>query len=110
TFVLAYRPGGIFLRYNDLGDYSYGMYVYAFPMQQAAVYLAGPMSPLQNIALSLPVTLALAVVSWYVIENPALSRRHRLVELLIRLRGGHLPTRAADAERAEERVVSQPKT
>ena len=45
TFVVAYRPGGVLRRYNELGDYSYGMYVYAFPVQQAAVAVAGPMSP-----------------------------------------------------------------
>lgn len=86
TFVVAYRPGGVLRRYNDLGDYSYGMYVYAFPVQQAAVALAGPMDPLTNIAWSLPFTLVLAVLSWYLVESPSLERRHRLAELLGRFR------------------------
>lgn len=78
TFVLAYRPAGWLRAYNRLGDYSYGMYVYAFPVQQAAVAVAGPMTPLQNIAASLPITLLFAVASWYLVEEPALARRHRL--------------------------------
>lgn len=78
TFVVAYVPGGALRHYNRLGDYSYGMYVYAFPVQQAAIALAGPMSPLANMALAFPVTLLLAVVSWYRVEKPALDRRHIL--------------------------------
>ncbi len=31
------------------------------------------MHPLLNIALALPVTLALAVVSWHFVEGPALA-------------------------------------
>ena len=82
TFVVAYRPSGWLRQYNRLGDYSYGMYVYAFPVQQAAVALAGPMTPATNIAISLPVTLAFAVASWYLVEEPALARRHRLTQWL----------------------------
>lgn len=78
TFVLAYRLGGPIRRYNAVGDYSYGMYVYAFPVQQAAIAVAGPMTPLQNMALAFPITLLLAIVSWYWVEEPALARRHAL--------------------------------
>jgi peptidoglycan/LPS O-acetylase OafA/YrhL len=54
TFWLAYIPGGILRAYNRLGDYSYGIYIYAFPMQGLAIWMFGPMSPMINIALSLP--------------------------------------------------------
>ena len=86
TFVLAYRPGGILRRYNELGDYSYGMYVYAFPAQQAAIALAGPMSPAMNMAIAFPVTLLFAIASWYLVEKPSLDRRHRFASALGRLR------------------------
>ena len=86
TFVLAYRPGGFVRRYNDLGDFSYGMYVFAFPVQQAAIALAGPMTPAMNMAVAFPVTLLLAIISWHVVEKPALDRRHGLAGLLGRLR------------------------
>lgn len=78
TFVVAYLPGGLLRHYNRIGDYSYGMYVYAFPVQQAAVAVAGPMSPSMNIAIAFPVTLLFAIASWYAVEKPALDRRHRL--------------------------------
>lgn len=82
TFVMAYLPGGSVRQYNRLGDYSYGMYVYAFPVQQAAIAVAGPMSPAINIAISFPVTVLFAILSWYWVEKPSLDRRHVLARRL----------------------------
>lgn len=73
VFVLGYLPKGTVLNYNRLGDYSYGMYIYAFPTQQLMVHLFGPMAPVTNILLAFPVTLACAILSWNLIESPALS-------------------------------------
>lgn len=73
VFVLGYMPGAFLHRYNRLGDYSYGVYIYAFPMQQLMVHLFAPMGPLANIALALPATLALAILSWVCVEKPALA-------------------------------------
>ena len=82
TFWLAFVPGRGWLRgiraYNRIGDYSYGLYIYAFPLQGLAVWLWGPLTPWQNIALALPLTLALAVPSWHLIEAPALRLRRRV--------------------------------
>lgn len=72
VFVLGYLPKGAVLNYNRLGDYSYGMYIYAFPAQQLAVHLFGPMSPVTNILLAFPVSLIFAILSWNHIERPAL--------------------------------------
>lgn len=82
TFVLAYLPRGALRGYNRLGDYSYGMYVYAFPVQQAAIALAGPMSPAMNIAIAFPITLLFAILSWYWVEKPSLDRRYALARWL----------------------------
>jgi peptidoglycan/LPS O-acetylase OafA/YrhL len=73
VFLLGFAPGGPFLLYNRLGDYSYGVYIYAFPTQQLMTHLFQPMSPVENIALALPATLAMAVLSWVWVEKPALS-------------------------------------
>ncbi|MFM2357175.1 MAG: hypothetical protein RLZZ528_2911 [Pseudomonadota bacterium] len=72
TLALAVAPSGLLRHYNRLGDYSYGLYIYAFPLQGLVIWLWGPMSPLQNIALALPLSLACAVPSWHLIERPAL--------------------------------------
>ena len=73
TFLLAYGPTGAIRTYNALGDYSYGVYIYAFPLQQLAVHLFGATGPLANIALALPPTLVLAALSWTIVERPSLS-------------------------------------
>lgn len=82
TFWLAYIPGGIIRAYNRLGDYSYGVYVYAFPLQGAAVWAFGPQSPLENILYSFPPTLMLSVLSWHLIEAPAMRAKAPLLTLL----------------------------
>lgn len=99
VFVFGYRSSGPLRRYNALGDYSYGTYIYAFPVQQAVVELAGPMTPLENMLLALPITLLLAVVSWYVVEKPGLDRRHALARLLERgFRRGQMQSAPAVVE------------
>jgi peptidoglycan/LPS O-acetylase OafA/YrhL len=72
VFWLGCLPSRLLHRYNHLGDYSYGMYIYAFPVQQLFAY-HGATTPWLNMALSLPVTLVLAVLSWELIEKRALS-------------------------------------
>ena len=78
SFYLGYVPGGIIRQYNYVGDYSYGLYIYAFPIQQLVGHFQGIHSPWLNIGIALPASLALAVVSWHVIEQPSLALKRRL--------------------------------
>jgi peptidoglycan/LPS O-acetylase OafA/YrhL len=64
--------------YNRLGDYSYGMYIYAFPVEQMLVASDLASSPIRLVVLSFPITLLFAILSWTWIEAPALAHRHRL--------------------------------
>ncbi|MBU2359458.1 MAG: acyltransferase, partial [Alphaproteobacteria bacterium] len=73
TFWLAYVPGGAIRAYNRLGDYSYGIYIYAFPLQGAAVWAFGPQTPFENVLYALPPTLLLSILSWHLIESPAME-------------------------------------
>lgn len=84
TFWLAFIPRGAILNYNRIGDYSYGIYVYAFPLQGLVIWLWGPMGPGLNIALALPLTLICAILSWHVIESPALEMRRRFGPVRVR--------------------------
>lgn len=59
-------------------DLSYGVYIWAFPVQQTVQHLGeqlgrGGMRWYANTALSLPVILALAWLSWHLVEKRALS-------------------------------------
>jgi peptidoglycan/LPS O-acetylase OafA/YrhL len=55
---------------NRFGDFSYGTYLYAFPLQQLIMSAIGhPIHPLLLFALATPPTLLAAVISWYTVER-----------------------------------------
>lgn len=72
VFYMAYVPSGKMRLFNRLGDYSYGIYIYAFPVQQSIVALMPDISIAQMVVFSFLVTLLLAVLSWHFIESRAL--------------------------------------
>jgi len=56
------------------GDFSYGIYIFAFPVQQLVQQALGPQGHWWlNILLSLPVTVCLGALSWRFVERPALA-------------------------------------
>lgn len=69
TFVCAWLPR---TRLRLRWDLSYGLYIYGFAVQQAAVQLSGSPSPWVNLALSIPAALVLAALSWRLVEDPAI--------------------------------------
>ena len=73
VFCLAYLPGGFIRTFNNLGDYSYGIYIYAFPIQQSLIALNGSMKVMSLFCSAFIVTLALAALSWHFIEKPFLQ-------------------------------------
>jgi peptidoglycan/LPS O-acetylase OafA/YrhL len=78
VLVLAYRTRHLVGLPARVGDYSYGLYIYAFPVQQALVHFLALGSGWVLFALATPATLALAVVSWHYVEAPALALKERL--------------------------------
>jgi peptidoglycan/LPS O-acetylase OafA/YrhL len=57
-------------------DLSYGLYVWAFPVEQGIISVAGGrISPLTLCAVALPVTGLLAIVSWHFVEAPAMRAK-----------------------------------
>lgn len=74
VLCLAYLPGGWLRRYNRLGDYSYGLYIYAFPVQQLVAVARPGIGVAALFAASAAGTLVLAVLSWHLVESPVLRR------------------------------------
>jgi peptidoglycan/LPS O-acetylase OafA/YrhL len=70
---LAYLPKGRIRSFNDWGDFSYGVYIYAFPIQQTMAFLFPGMSLFAMVALSGSVTVGFAAMSWIGIEKRALA-------------------------------------
>ena len=77
VIVAAYHPALRIRRLARMPDYSYGLYVYAFPIQQTIIRLLPDIAPPLLFALALAATLAVAAVSWHTIEAPALALKSR---------------------------------
>jgi peptidoglycan/LPS O-acetylase OafA/YrhL len=73
VLVLAFRTPAWLRRLTAPGDVSYGIYVYAFPVQQSVAAIWGAIDPLLMMAIAFPVTYGLAFLSWRLIERPALA-------------------------------------
>ena len=76
VFYLAYHPGLRLDHFSKYGDFSYGLYIYAFPVQQLLIHVFDDgrrLNPYSLTVLSFVATLFLSVLSWYLIEKPFLS-------------------------------------
>lgn len=71
TLHLAFsNPSGPTANLGKYGDYSYGLYIYSFPVQQALMQLwGGQMALWAYILLSFLLTGALAFASWHLLEK-----------------------------------------
>lgn len=79
VLYLSYIPSGFIRKYNRLGDYSYGVYIYAFPIQQSIIAINPEISIADLIKYSLAITLAFSVISWHVLEKRFLGMKPFLV-------------------------------
>lgn len=71
-FWLAVVPAGWIRKYNNVTDYSYGVYLYGFPVQQTVAALFPGIAPLEMFVVAMPVVVVLAVLSYRLIEGPAM--------------------------------------
>ena len=80
--------------FGRYGDFSYGLYVFAYPIQQAIVQHAGTgISIPVFFVLAFVATLVLAILSWHFIEAPSLARKPRRAP--VRVTAPSCPTGAA---------------
>ncbi len=78
VIFLALSPSVRLPKLTRWGDLSYGIYIWAFPVQQLAAQLLGRhVTPPGILLLSLPVVLGLALLSWHFVEAPALALKRR---------------------------------
>jgi peptidoglycan/LPS O-acetylase OafA/YrhL len=74
--VLTFATQHRFFGFSRYGDFSYGVYIWAFPVQQLVVS-AGITAWLPSFLLTAVLTLCLAALSWHFIEAPALRLKKR---------------------------------
>jgi peptidoglycan/LPS O-acetylase OafA/YrhL len=78
AFWFAFNPDLGLQRFGKHGDFSYGLYVYGWPVQQTMIWLtAGRIPPLALFLSSLTAALGFAVASWYIVERPFLRLKAR---------------------------------
>lgn len=76
TIWIGSQSWPVLRRAGRFGDLSYGLYLYAWPMQQVVVALMPPGSSYAALtAASLAVVLPLSWLSWRFVERPALARK-----------------------------------
>jgi peptidoglycan/LPS O-acetylase OafA/YrhL len=75
-FLGTVLPFGALARRYDL---SFGVFLYAFPIQQLLTQLPGPRLPVQAaLALAIGIAIPVALISWIAVEEPAHRLRDRL--------------------------------
>ena len=78
-FFAAFLPIPRLQRFARYGDFSYGLYLYAFPIQQLLI-LHGTSTPYALLAAAFPLTLACAALSWHLVERPCLALKVKKVK------------------------------
>ena len=77
VIFFSYSIDGIIRRYNSVGDYSFGLYIYAWPIQQALMVFFPKIGVAENQIAAFVLTLLVAILSWRFVEKPALEFKHR---------------------------------
>lgn len=75
TVVLASRSWGFLTPFAREHDWSYGVYIYAAPVQQALLQLAPAIDPMPLACFALAIVLPFAAASWALVEKPAIGLR-----------------------------------
>lgn len=70
---IGFADLGPMRRAGRFGDFSYGLYLWGWPAQQIIQTTIAPSHWLLNIALATPLALGAAILSWRLVERPALA-------------------------------------
>jgi peptidoglycan/LPS O-acetylase OafA/YrhL len=83
-FWFAYRTPHVDLK--SIGDPSYGIYLWGWPIQQMTVSLIPGITPGLNCLAGILGAIAMGILSWFLIEQPALSLKARVGRGIERLK------------------------
>jgi len=78
VIFVAHYPGLIAKQLSHGPDLSYGIYIFAYPIQQLLVWAGGPQWPYLHSVVALALTLVPAYFSWTCIESPCIELKQRL--------------------------------
>ncbi|MHB8208851.1 acyltransferase family protein [Mucilaginibacter sp.] len=72
--MLLLATAGFFKRLKPPGDFSYGIYIYGFLIQQIIVYLFPKLTSYPSMLITIPLACIVGSISWYLIEYPAIKK------------------------------------
>lgn len=76
VMVLAYHPKLRLVNFAKHGDFSYGLYIYSFPIQQVLALKFPNINAVTNFICAFLLALPLAILSWKLIEAPAMGLKN----------------------------------
>ena len=71
VLLIGFKPLPFFSTFGKIGDMSYGIYIYSFPVQQALMCCYA-LSLYQLMFWSLVISIVLGYLSWHLVEKKAL--------------------------------------
>lgn len=77
--LIAVEPA--LLRFRPKHDYSYGVYLWGFLVQQVVASHYPHMNNLISLTISVPVTVGVAAISWHLVEKPSLYSVKKLLQI-----------------------------
>jgi peptidoglycan/LPS O-acetylase OafA/YrhL len=72
-WILLFATTPLLHRFRLRNDYSYGVYLWAFPIQQIVASFNPVADNLLGLGVAMPVTLAVAAISWHWVERPCIA-------------------------------------
>jgi peptidoglycan/LPS O-acetylase OafA/YrhL len=82
---LAYLPKGPIRAVNGWGDFSYGVYIYGFPVQQTLVFLFPAVSLTAMVVSASGASLIIGALSWFLLEKRALALKDAAAAATLRV-------------------------
>ncbi len=76
---LGFSTSKYFHNFTKYGDFSYGIYIYAFPVQQLLYYKIDGLQPISCFIIATLTTIVLAILSWHFVEKKALTLKQKII-------------------------------
>jgi peptidoglycan/LPS O-acetylase OafA/YrhL len=85
VFWFAFLPLGSLSGFAKYGDFSYGIYLYSFPILQIIAYLHGAqVAPELLFGVAWPIAIAIGAASWFLVEKRWLVKSDARARLVVK--------------------------
>jgi len=102
-FLLSFQSTVRIHHWSRNGDFSYGIYLYAYPIQQLLMMRNPGMSPLTLFLIATPLSIVAGALSWHLIEKHALRLKGRSSRQLAKQPE---PVLVSELETSQDRITN----